>query len=109
MSNKDIAVTALSPNITINFDSHITKVTNVDGVEWTTSGEKLNGNSTIDNTFTVTCESGYVIDTVTAINAFDNAIEVTDITDTTFKMQVTDMYYTITITSKQGGGWNCEL
>lgn len=103
MSNKDIAV-LISPRGAVIFDSHITKVTDIDGTEWTASGESLPTGSTIDQTYTVTLDNGYVIDTVTAVDNFDNAIEVTDITDTTFKLQLTVMYFTITLTSKQGGG-----
>lgn len=70
-------VPAPSENVTIVFDNHITKVVcesiedttynkTYGGGEWTTSGQTVNGIYDQDLTYTVTLQSGYVIDTVTS-------------------------------------------
>lgn len=85
---------------TINWDSHITKVTLADSWEWTESGQTdaQSAYSTAD--FVVTLQSGFIIDTVTATNGYS----ISNITDTTFHLNdngsVQDTT-TITITSQQ--------
>lgn len=102
---------APSENITIIFDSHITKVvcesvdspygTPYGGGEWTTSGQTVNGIYDQNLTYTVTLESGYVIDTVTSSEGTNLTIGADGLT---FSGQVTSGNdATITITSKQGG------
>lgn len=102
---------APSENITIIFDSHITKVvcesvdspygTPYGGGEWTTSGQTVNGIYDQNLTYTVTLESGYVIDTVTSSESTNLTIGADGLT---FSGQVTaGNDATITITSKQGG------
>lgn len=102
---------APAENITIIFDSHITKVvcesvdspygTPYGGGEWTTSGQTVNGIYDQDLTYTVTLESGYVIDTVTSSEGGNLTIGADGLT---FSGQVTSGNdATITITSKQGG------
>lgn len=102
---------APSENITIIFDSHITKVvcesvdspygTPYGGGEWTTSGQTVNGIYDQNLTYTVTLESGYVIDTVTSSEGTNLTIGADGLT---FSGQVTSGGdATVTITSKQGG------
>lgn len=90
-------------NCTINFDSHITKVTIPDGeTNITTSGNSLGGSfATFTGTYTVTLEEGYVIDNVTVTNGTLNSK-----TDNTFTITAndTDDSWNITITSKKSGG-----
>lgn len=88
--------------ITINFDSHISKVT-YSGVEWTASGQ-LQQTAIVDGStgvFTVTLDSGYVLDTVTLGSDFENTT-LSAKTDTSFSLLFgnTDGG-TITITSKK--------
>lgn len=88
--------------ITINFDSHISKVT-YRGVEWTASGQSqqtaiVDGSTGV---FTVTLDSGYVLDTVTLGSDFDNTT-LSAKTDTSFSLLFGNTSGgTITITSKQ--------
>ena len=88
--------------ITINFDSHISKVT-YSGVEWTASGQSqqtaiVDGSTGV---FTVTLDSGYVLDTVTLGSDFDNTT-LSAKTDTSFSLLFGNTAGgTITITSKQ--------
>ena len=102
---------APSENITIIFDSHITKVvcesidspygTPYGGGEWTASGQSVNGIYDQNLTYTVTLESGYVIDTVTSSEGTNLTIGADGLT---FSGQVTSgSDATVTITSKQGG------
>lgn len=87
--------------ITINFDSHISKVT-YSGVEWTASGQSqqtaiVDGSTGV---FTVTLDSGYVLDTVTLGSDFDNTT-LSAKTDTSFSLLFGNTSGgTITITSK---------
>jgi len=98
-------------NITVNFDSNITKVSwlgwgisgKVQGTtyETTTSGEEVFYNyvepfDTIP--FTVTLNEGYVLDTVSATN-LDGAISASNKTNTTFDL--TSIPNTVTLTSKK--------
>lgn len=95
--------------ITINFDSHISKVT-YSGVEWTASGQTqqtaiVDGSTGV---FTVTLDSGYVLDTVTLGSDFDNTT-LSAKTDTSFSLLFGNTSGgTITITSKKTstGGTN---
>lgn len=93
--------------ITINFDSHISKVT-YSGIEWTASGQSqqtaiVDGSTGV---FTVTLDSGYVLDTVTLGSDFDNTT-LSAKTDASFSLLFGNTAGgTITITSKQGGGTN---
>ena len=94
-----------APNIifvTINFDSHISKVAyNV--VEWTTSGQEVQTTAVDGETgeFTVTLNNGYVLDTVTLGDDFSNAT-LSAKTDTSFSILFGNTGGgTITITSKQ--------
>lgn len=100
---------APSENITIIFDSHITKVvcesvdspygTSYGGGEWTTSGQTVNGIYDQNLTYTVMLESGYVIDTVTSSESTNLTIGADGLT---FSGQVTaGNDATITIISKQ--------
>lgn len=88
--------------ITINFDSHISKVT-YSGVEWTASGQNqqtaiVDGSTGV---FTVTLDSGYVLDTVTLGSDFENTT-LSAKTDTSFSLLFGNTSGgTITITSKQ--------
>lgn len=88
--------------ITINFDSHISKVT-YSGVEWTASGQSqqtaiVDGSTGV---FTVTLDSGYVLDTVTLGSDFDNTT-LSAKTDTSFSLLFGNTAGgTITITSKK--------
>lgn len=88
--------------ITINFDSHISKVT-YSGVEWAASGQKqqtaiVDGSTGV---FTVTLDSGYVLDTVTLGSDFENTT-LSAKTDTSFSLLFGNTSGgTITITSKQ--------
>lgn len=88
--------------ITINFDSHISKVT-YSGVEWTASGQSqqtaiVDGSTGV---FTVTLDSGYVLDTVTLGSDFDNTT-LSAKTDTSFSLLFGNTGGgTITITSKK--------
>lgn len=87
-------------DVTINFDSHITKVTSPDTYQWSTSGQTqsgLNAGSS-GRTFTVTLEDGYIIDTVTNTDADD----VSNITSNTFTSTLNGdgIPITFTITSK---------
>lgn len=88
--------------ITINFDSHISKVT-YSGVEWTASGQSqqtaiVDGSTGV---FTVTLDSGHVLDTVTLGSDFDNTTLSTK-TDTSFSLLFGNTAGgTITITSKK--------
>lgn len=81
----------------IFFDSNIIKVTaDLNNIEWTTSGETKTG--VIGSNFTVSLNSGYIIDTIACTNCTLGTQQ-----DTTFTM--TDLATTqtsiITITSKQ--------
>ena len=88
--------------ITINFDSHISKVT-YSGVEWTASGQSqqtaiVDGSTGV---FTITLDSGYVLDTVTLGSDFDNTT-LSAKTDTSFSLLFGNTAGgTITITSKK--------
>lgn len=88
--------------ITINFDGHISKVT-YSGVEWTASGQTqqtaiVDGSTGV---FTVTLDSGYVLDTVTLGSDFDNTT-LSAKTDTSFSLLFGNTAGgTITITSKK--------
>lgn len=88
--------------ITINFDSHISKVT-YSGVEWTASGQTqqtaiVDGSTGV---FTVTLDSEYVLDTVTLGSDFDNTT-LSAKTDTSFSLLFGNTAGgTITITSKK--------
>lgn len=88
--------------ITINFDSHISKVT-YSGVEWTASGQ-LQQTAIVDGStgvFTVTLDSGYVLDTVTLGSDFENTT-LSAKTDTSFSLLFGNTGGgTITITSKK--------
>lgn len=99
-------------DVVINFDSHINKVVLTSSgysagikYEWTTSGQSVSLGATDGQVglFTVTLESGYIIDTVT----FDPDYATLDEkTDTSFTLtNGSDVWaQPITITSKQGGG-----
>lgn len=96
--------------ITINFDNHISKVT-YSRVEWTASGQSqqtaiVDGSTGV---FTVTLDSGYVLDTVTLGSDFENT-NLSAKTDTSFSLLFGNTSGgTITITSKQtssSGGTN---
>lgn len=94
-----------APNIayiTINFDSHISKVVYGDA-EWTTSGQNIT-TAIFDGAtglFTITLDSGYVLDTVTLGSDFTNAT-LTAQTDTSFDLLFGNSAGgTITLTSKQ--------
>lgn len=97
-------------DVVINFDSHISKVvlTSSDydsGKEWTTSGQAVFMGATDGQVglFTVTLESGYVIDTVSFSADYATLDEKTD---TTFTLTNGSGVWAspITITSKLGGG-----
>lgn len=88
------------------FDSHITAVTNASGVTVTTSGSNFLGDSGL-GTYTVTLESGYVLDTVVMSKTDRFAIE--NIGETSFVVVENSDWTisgspTITLTSKQSGG-----
>lgn len=95
--------------ITINFDSHISKVT-YSGVEWTASGQSqqtaiVDGSTGV---FTVTLDSGYVLDTVTLGSDFENTT-LSAKTDTSFSLLFGNTSGgTITITSKQSSSSSGE-
>lgn len=81
----------------IFFDSNIIKVTaNLNNIEWTTSGETKSG--VIGSNFTVSLNSGYIIDTIVCQNCTLGTQQ-----DTTFTMidLATTETSIITITSKQ--------
>ena len=88
--------------ITINFDSHISKVT-YSRAEWTASGQSqqtaiVDGSTGV---FTVTLDSGYVLDTVTLGSDFENTT-LSAKTDTSFSLLFGNTSGgTITITSKK--------
>lgn len=94
-------------NIKINFDSHISKVIyNVNGsfnAEWTTSGQTV-ATGIVDGAtgqFTLTLDSGYVLDIVTLGSDFEYAT-LTEQTDTSFSLLFGNSTGgTITLTSKQ--------
>lgn len=106
------AVPAIA-NITINFDSNITKVvglgfgtTNDTNLEWTTSGTSQRGSAYDGTTYTfnVTLASGYIIDQVTLSEPDETALgELVSTSDTSFKMLAGSggLGQTITISSKQ--------
>lgn len=84
---------------TINFDSHITKVTLPNSDSITTSGDSKGGSfTTFTGTYTVELEEGYVIDNVTVTNGTLDSK-----TDNTFTITANDTgeVWDITITSKQ--------
>lgn len=100
-------------DVVINFDSHITKVVLTSSgfsagtkYEWTTSGQSV-FLGVIDGEvylFTVTLESGYIIDTVTFSTAEGTTLnEKTDISFTLTNGSGI-LGTPITITSKLGGG-----
>lgn len=81
----------------IFFDSNIIKVTaDLNNIEWTTSGETKTG--VIGSNFTVSLNSGYIIDTIACTNCTLGTQQ-----DTTFTMMdlATTETSIITITSKQ--------
>lgn len=87
---------------TINWDSNITKVSVIEegggGHEYTRSGEMTTLLANRTYTATVTLNSGYILDSVTAN---EDGVTISNITDTTFVFQgITDTVSTITITSK---------
>ena len=92
-------------SITINFDNHINKVV-YSTAEWTTSGQEVR-TAIVDGStgkFTVTLDSGYVLDTVTLEDDFSEAT-LSDKTDTSFDLLFGNSNGgTITLTSKLGGG-----
>ena len=84
---------------TINWDSHVTKVTLGEDIDiWTQSGSVVAITGYPANDFNVTLNEGYILDTVTATNG----ITIRDITETAFHMdspgEISET--TITITSK---------
>lgn len=100
-TNKELKFAPSIMDITINFDSNISKVTFADA-EWSSSGETISVAVTTQSLFTVTLSNGYVINSVTTDDT-SSLGEVTDITDNTFKIeQIASLgATTITITSKQ--------
>lgn len=97
-------------DITMVFDSHITKVIGILGsrtVEWTASNTKKMSSAVDGTTYTfdVTLESGYIIDSVTLSDS-DSYGSLVDKTDTSFSIVagVGGIFQTVTITSKLGGG-----
>lgn len=98
---KDLKFISALCDVTINFDSHITKVTSPDTYQWSASGQtqsSLSAGSTVGRTFSVTLEDGYIIDTVTNTGADD----VSNITSNTFTSTLNGdgTPITFTITSK---------
>lgn len=92
--------------ITAIFDSHITKVVSTDlNIEFSTSGENTIAVTDYgtEYLFTVTLETGYVVDTVTLSDANTDYGTLTNKTDTTFTILsgVGGINQTITLTSKQ--------
>lgn len=84
---------------TINWDSHVTKVTLGEDIDiWTQSGSVVAITGYPANDFNVTLNEGYILDTVTATNG----ITIRDITETAFHMDSPGEISatTITITSK---------
>lgn len=89
-------------NVTMNFDTHITKVTlqEYDG-EWTSSGQTVNIYAATDGIYcTATLESGYVLYTVES-----SAGESTILSDNRFAVTaLTSTSAIVTLTSKASGG-----
>lgn len=91
--------------ITIDFDSHISKVT-YRSTEWTVSGQGEKPRIVDGDTgeFAVTLDEGYVLDTVTLENDFENAT-LSAKTDNSFSLLFGNSGGgTITLTSKKSGG-----
>ena len=106
-------------NTTITFDSNITKVSwigwgssgQVQGTtyETTTSGEEIFwnyygvGEDVVP--FTVTLNEGYVLDTITVLNNYSQAMTISNKTDSGFETPIAydNFPSTITLTSKLGG------
>lgn len=85
-------------NITMNFDSHIQKVTYV-GQEWTTSGQTINSAVGTAYPFVVSLDDGYVIDDVTITGDWSLNRK----TDTEFYVNAGNGAWSATITSKSSG------
>ena len=98
-------------DLTVNFDSHITKA-HIDcqagGFDFTTSGQTISLGAINDETvyFTVTLDTGYIIDTVSfgSPSEVSNVVIEGDGTGFTFTNDGSGIFGTpITITSKRGG------
>lgn len=94
--------------VTINFDNNITKVTatfeSAALLVWTTSGSEHSG-SVVDSTgyiFTVTLNSGYILDTVSFVPGHDAGGELSGQSDTQFTLtaQSGGINGIVTLTSK---------
>ena len=105
-------------NTTITFDSNITKVSWIGWgmgqvqdttYETTTSGEeifwKYYGVGEYTVPFTVTLSEGYVLDTITVLNNYSQAMTISNKTDSGFETPIAfdNFPKTITLTSKFGG------
>ena len=114
----DLKFAAAFANVTVIFDSHIEKVvgrfkknsqsssSELIDVEFTQSGQNSSEYSAVDGDdypFTVTLESGYVIDTITLSNTDEMNGILKSQTDTGFVITAgaSGIYQTITITTKQ--------
>ena len=106
---KDLKFAPTLSTLTINFDSHITKVVVTEqGLEWTTSGQandvSVSTSGGANNwTFTVTLADGYVIDTVTPNDNGESTAIISNITTSTFVSDMAgggDATMELTITSK---------
>lgn len=99
--SKELKFAASVFDITIIFDSNISKVTFA-GEEWTTSGTTKSVAITTQTVFTVALSSGYVINAV-ATSDTSSLGDVTNITDNTFNVNgiASIGNCTIAITSKK--------
>ena len=94
-------------DITVNFDSNITKVECIaKNWEWTTSGSSLEVSGVQDGTsylFNVTFATGYILNTVSA-NFNSDGSTISAQNDSSFTITAgSGASFTITLTSKQGG------